>query len=97
MSSVRELRMRLTEKQTLYRQSLERAKEAQERISSRLSEIDMNCIDTLRNERGIDLMFLNTLDLERLKTDREYLATVENQLAHGINQLQSYLESELDV
>lgn len=97
MSTVRELRTRLTEKQTLYKNSVERANEAQKRIEEKLQQIDQNYIDTLLLENNIDLTIIKTLDLERIKTDVEYRDMVTERIRTGIAKLHTYVEGELNV
>ena len=71
--TVQELHDLYTKKTTLYNESLTRATVAQENIEKKLQEVDADFINKLVTENKIDLTFINTLDLERLKTDTEYL------------------------
>lgn len=95
--TTKELRELYTEKKTIYQESVTRANVAQESISKKLAEIDMDFIEKLATEHKIDLRVLQTMDLEKIKVDPEYLGQVQNQLAAGINQLHSYIERCLDV
>ena len=67
--TVQELHDLYTKKTTLYNESLTRATVAQENIEKKLQEVDSDFINKLVTENKIDLTFINTLDLERLKTD----------------------------
>ena len=89
--TVQELHDLYTKKTTLYNESLTRATVAQENIEKKLQEVDSDFINKLVTENKIDLTFINTLDLERLKTDTEYL------LETGINQLKRFIEESLNV
>ena len=75
--TVQELHDLYTKKTTLYNESLTRATVAQENIEKKLQEVDSDFINKLVTENKIDLTFINTLDLERLKTDTEYLHAMQ--------------------
>lgn len=96
-TTTKELRDLYTEKKTIYNESVTRANVAQESISKKLEDIDMDFVEKLATEHNIDLRVLKTMDLERIKTDPEYLGQVQNHLASGINQLHAYIERCLDV
>lgn len=95
--TVQELHDLYTKKTTLYNESLTRATVAQENIEKKLQEVDSDFINKLVTENKIDLTFINTLDLERLKTDTEYLHTMQAKLETGINQLKRFIEESLNV
>lgn len=95
--TVQELHDLYTKKTTLYNESLTRATVAQENIEKKLQEVDSYFINKLVTENKIDLTFINTLDLERLKTDTEYLHTMQVKLETGINQLKRFIEESLNV
>lgn len=95
--TVQELHDLYTKKTTLYNESLTRATVAQENIEKKLQEVDSDFINKLVTENKIDLTFINTLDLERLKTDTEYLHAMQVKLKTGINQLKRFIEESLNV
>lgn len=97
MKTTKELRDTLTEKRTLYRESLARAEFAAEHVQEVLAGIDMDYVDKLAQTRGIDLQVIKTIDTEKLKTDPEYLNSVQTKLNAGILQLHSFIEESLDV
>ena len=92
-----ELRETLTEQKALHKVSLARADAACTRITEILNGIDDAQLDKLQTSCNIDLSILRTMDLERMKSDKEYLNSVQIMLSTGIHQLQKYIEGCLNV
>lgn len=95
--TTKELRDLYTEKKTLHRSAIVRANEAKESILNTLKQIDMDFVSKLPESHGIDLSVLQTMDLERLQTDQEYLNEVQAALTEGAAKLKAYVERNLNV
>ena len=68
---IRELGNELLRRQTLYEQSLKQSEEAVGKIKAALGSLTEEQIEACRNV-GVDVTPLKRVDLERMKSDREY-------------------------
>lgn len=93
----KELRAILIEKSALYKDALERANTAQKKIEDMLSTVDTDLLNRLKTTYNVNLDILKDMDLERLKTDSDYMDDVTRKLHTGIQQLREYVERSLNV
>lgn len=92
-----EIRDKILEKKTLYNQAVIRSDEACCKIKKSLEGITDDDVMRLLDKTGIDIRELKTLDLERLKSDLDYVNTYQNKIDTAVKALHAYLEEALNV
>lgn len=92
-----EIRDKLLEKKTLYNQAVLRSEKACEDIQNVFKGISEEDMNEIQNSLGINIRQLQSINLEKMKTDSSYLANYRSELDSVITQLHLYLESALDV
>lgn len=92
----KKIRERLTEQRAIYKASLENSERAVKKIKSIIDSIDQDSIKQLELQ-GLNVSVVQSFDLERMKTDKEYLQESQAKLTDVITALHQFLEDRLDV
>ena len=92
-----EIRDKILEKKTLYNQAVIRSDEACAKIRKSLDSITEDEVARLMDKTGIDIRELKTLDLDRLKSDLDYVNMYQSKIDTAVKALHSYLEGALNV
>ena len=92
-----EIRDKILEKKTLYNQAVIRSDEACAKIRKSLDSITEDEVARLMDKTGIDIRELKTLDLDRLKSDLDYVNMYQSKIDTAVKVLHSYLEGALNV
>lgn len=91
------IRDRLLEQRALYVASVQRAESAAKRINELIASVSEEDAQIVFNAIGFDYGEIRAFDLERMKTDTEYLKECEARLEEVITALHEYLEGALNV
>ena len=91
------IRDRLLEQRALYVASVQRAESAAKRINELIASVSEEDAQIVLNAIGFDYGEIRAFDLERMKTDTEYLEECEVRLEEVITALHEYLEGALNV
>lgn len=91
------IRDRLMSQKALYQKSVEESAIRAAKIKETLDSITEDDINVLREATGVSFTPIKMFDLERMKTDQEYLQTCQTQLEQFTEILHKYLEDALNV
>ena len=93
--SPQEIRDKIISEQVKYQSSLEAMELASSKIKEMKETITTEDISLL-NSIGIDGNILTELDLDKIKTDKDYLVSINQTFSTFVLKLHDYLEAELN-
>ena len=93
-SKIREV---LTQQRALYLRSLQESEELATKIRRAIDSVSPEDRQILTEKTGLDYEVIARFDLERMKTDKEYLKECKEKQDVFIKELHEYLEAGLDV